>query len=531
MGDSLDKNSRERLLLLAAQYIDGFLDDSEVIELKNILNADAGNMYIFADYCYQNQMVQEVIGSNTMMKSDLIDIQVVEDVAYPLEESVSQDPVNWNEIADEVHLEEDELVRLDNINLNKTGRTRKQRRKSKIHNDSASNTRMIVIPKSMFYCAVAALFLFCVLLINQESGYKFLGEKNQNAVLPNCVAKLISHDGAVWEREGKNILNIAGVELYDGKYQLTEGQVSIKFNRGAEATITAPAEFSLLGSMLCKLNVGMLSAHIPPSAVGFRVDIPGGRVVDWGTDFTLVADKQGQSKAKVTNGEIEMAATDEYGKVLSVVRLEKDEIAKLDFDSKYVSKLTELPLEIPHSGKADNGRGVDKDWKVNAIVAGGLGRAYKSYIIRENLRGWNSEGDKSNWISPIAMRMNASDNAVFRFTTQFFIADDTDLDRIKIVAKLSCDDSLKNIRVNGKIVWSEPDLKNDSEPIDYGISHREFRNFDLAKGKYIVGMNNISFDIKNLGYEYNRDDKFENALGLRVEFEASAWQFPVKNDN
>lgn len=85
------------------------------------------------------------------------------------------------------------------------------------------------------------------------------------------------------------------------------GFVSVKFSKGAELIVEGKAELEFTGPNRAKLIRGSAVANVPPSAHGFTIDGPGGKVVDIGTEFAVKA--AGDSmEVHVLKGEVEAKA-------------------------------------------------------------------------------------------------------------------------------------------------------------------------------------------------------------------------------
>lgn len=89
-------------------------------------------------------------------------------------------------------------------------------------------------------------------------------------------ARIESTSAARWE--SSELPTTTGSRLDQGTLRLAEGMVSLRFDSGAELTIEAPAELTLVDAMLCILSNGTAVADVPVSAHGFRISTPTG----WG---------------------------------------------------------------------------------------------------------------------------------------------------------------------------------------------------------------------------------------------------------
>ena len=135
-----------------------------------------------------------------------------------------------------------------------------------------------------------------------------------------------------------------GLRLGKQRVVINSGLVQIAFDDGVEVTLQGPAEYELneLGST--RLYSGLLSAAVPPEAVGFQVDTPAARVIDLGTRFGIRLDEDGASEVTVFDGEVDVTSFDAQeqrllreGESLRVVRRMK--MQDLDFNPRPFEKL------------------------------------------------------------------------------------------------------------------------------------------------------------------------------------------------
>ncbi len=96
--------------------------------------------------------------------------------------------------------------------------------------------------------------------------------------------------------------------------QFERGFVRLGFPSGASVTLEAPCRFRLDEKEALSLLHGRASVHTPDGAEGFRIDTPGGRFVDLGTEFGLAVGSDGTAPVVLTEvfkGEVEIQAAPE----------------------------------------------------------------------------------------------------------------------------------------------------------------------------------------------------------------------------
>ena len=91
-----------------------------------------------------------------------------------------------------------------------------------------------------------------------------------------------------------------------GVLRLDVGIARLDFANGATVTLQGPAKFEILDTNQTRLNHGILTAHIPESAIGFEVLTPSVDVVDLGTAFGVAVGADGETDVCVFAGEVEV---------------------------------------------------------------------------------------------------------------------------------------------------------------------------------------------------------------------------------
>lgn len=98
-----------------------------------------------------------------------------------------------------------------------------------------------------------------------------------------------------------------GSRLGKGTLRLAEGLVTLRFDSGAQVSLEAPVELTLVDEMNCRLGSGIAVAEVPESAVGFRISTPAANVVDYGTRFSVMVDNStGNTHTRVYEGLVEV---------------------------------------------------------------------------------------------------------------------------------------------------------------------------------------------------------------------------------
>ena len=106
---------------------------------------------------------------------------------------------------------------------------------------------------------------------------------------------------------GKDAPQGLGHALGHARARLERGAATLQLDNGVELLLRGPAELELHSVDHATLYRGQLSARVPATAIGFRVDAPGLNVVDLGTEFSLAVDGSGRPKVHVFKGKVRAA--------------------------------------------------------------------------------------------------------------------------------------------------------------------------------------------------------------------------------
>lgn len=124
-----------------------------------------------------------------------------------------------------------------------------------------------------------------------------------------------------------------GSAMPTGHYEVQGGLVQLDFDSGARVVIEnveSAARFQLVGPEKMILLDGRLSAHVPPSAIGFAVETPGINVVDFGTDFGVNVEPGRYAEVHVFEGEVEVRPRQFGGLYSAPVQLFTGQASRID---------------------------------------------------------------------------------------------------------------------------------------------------------------------------------------------------------
>ena len=157
---------------------------------------------------------------------------------------------------------------------------------------------------------IAAVLLLAI-------GYKIGRDRRSDAEQHIATSEVVSSDSDEVVEAGCAVLSHVvdakfagrvqyqeGDSLQTGQFVLLSGAVQIDFFSGATMLIDEAAEVKLISSWEAECAKGKVTMHVPPSAIGFRLTLPGMKVVDLGTEFAVEVDGA-ESSLHVFDGEVE----------------------------------------------------------------------------------------------------------------------------------------------------------------------------------------------------------------------------------
>lgn len=155
-------------------------------------------------------------------------------------------------------------------------------------------------------------------------------------------AEILQVTRAVWP-VGARELEKGGLPV-GTPVELTSGLLEIGYPSGARVVVEGPCRFSLTAKEALTVLHGRASVHTPEGAEGFRIDTPGGRFIDRGTEFGVAVGSDGNHPVVLTEvfkGEIDVNTG---GK--SDIRLIRGEGRVVASDGKLLNSLDESPVRL-----------------------------------------------------------------------------------------------------------------------------------------------------------------------------------------
>ncbi|VAX39036.1 hypothetical protein MNBD_PLANCTO02-3026 [hydrothermal vent metagenome] len=162
------------------------------------------------------------------------------------------------------------------------------------------------------------------------------------------IAVLTKTANVVWKDDKK--LTVSD-PLFPGRLKLISGLVQIEFYQGAIVILEGPADFELINSQRAFLHQGKLRSFVPMPSRGFVIDTPQRKLIDHGTEFGLVVDKQGITQVHVFDGKVEMKGkkSDFLIEGESKQYLKNGESKRIPFDKKSFSGPVEIKADLDNA--------------------------------------------------------------------------------------------------------------------------------------------------------------------------------------
>ncbi|HEX5471826.1 MAG TPA: FecR domain-containing protein, partial [Lacipirellulaceae bacterium] len=168
------------------------------------------------------------------------------------------------------------------------------------------------------------------------------------------VARITATRNSMWA-DGEQNLGF-GSRLTSGeRLELLTGLVEITFKDGAVVVLEGPATFDVDSPGRAALHEGRLTATVPERAHGFQVATARMNVVDLGTEFGLMAEKEGTAEVHVFNGLVKAQLLDEHGQQVRTMELNTAQAARIEPASSFVARIPARDDEFVRSLSATAG--------------------------------------------------------------------------------------------------------------------------------------------------------------------------------
>ena len=113
--------------------------------------------------------------------------------------------------------------------------------------------------------------------------------------------------GLEWAKSSETLNNDEVLLTNQAPYVIVKGCIKLKYDEGVNVIIEGPASFEIDTSKIF-LDYGKLYAIVSETGKGFTVQSTNTKLVDLGTEFGVVVDKEGSSELHVLNGQVQFYA-------------------------------------------------------------------------------------------------------------------------------------------------------------------------------------------------------------------------------
>ena len=132
---------------------------------------------------------------------------------------------------------------------------------------------------------------------------------------PDEVATLVNAVECLWGTSRQ--ATAVGTRLTCGTVQLAQGLCEIEFDSGARMILAGPSVVEIQARDRAFLRSGSATCKVPKKAIGFVVQTPTARVVDFGTEFGVRAEESGASQIHTFTGLVKVESSQELMEQMS----------------------------------------------------------------------------------------------------------------------------------------------------------------------------------------------------------------------
>jgi hypothetical protein len=124
---------------------------------------------------------------------------------------------------------------------------------------------------------------------------------------PYEVATVSDSIGAKWSSD-LSLRQGSRISCYTKPIQLTQGVVKFETDDGVEVVLEAPTEFRFVSYSEVALSYGKLFARVSEQGYGFSVATPNAKIIDLGTEFSVLCHIDGNTEVHMYKGKANLLA-------------------------------------------------------------------------------------------------------------------------------------------------------------------------------------------------------------------------------
>lgn len=290
---SLTHNDRDLSELLGA-LCDGSITPEQFARLEQLLSADPKARDCYVNYmmlCGELKQIIPLCPENPVLPPSLEPNRSethVQEIKKRAQHCAKEEP--W-----ETNAREEKIRQLADESFRRFKEEEERREQERLYKAYLVRRRQTIIGISSL-AALLAILLFVQFAPSPQT--QTVSDKP--VTLP-VVAMVTNLSQARW----KNEIEIARhAELRPGSMTLEQGYAQLTFKQGTQVLIQAPCTFELQSSNRMALKNGSMTADVPSQAVGFTVQTPWTKVVDYGTEFGVSTGQANGSEVHVFKGKV-----------------------------------------------------------------------------------------------------------------------------------------------------------------------------------------------------------------------------------
>ncbi len=297
---------------LIYDYIAGEISDEQFAELRRWLNESPDHPIFFAQFIADDRAISRHLQHDHAMAGlELPRVVADSGLDGPRNESDLLESLAQMEIAAKGTVVEMTTEQHD------AKPARRNTRGLSLNTNSSGHPHVLVIPWAAVWSAAAAVILLAV-----WTGWLIIGDGKtadddlavestgpEDTAPQNATIAMVDYAIDAQWADGRGPVN---GKLAPGQYTLEQGMVRLKYTNGVTAVLQAPSEVRIEDAMRLDMQRGRLSVMVADErGHGFTVMAQGVEVIDYGTEFGVVADPNGGVQTHVYQGRISSRRVDE----------------------------------------------------------------------------------------------------------------------------------------------------------------------------------------------------------------------------
>ncbi len=300
-------DDRREIIELVDLCLSGNIDDEQLLRLQQLVIDDRQSGLDYVRYIYDSMHLQQWIAASKDSARSEFDLDVLTAELCPEEVCPATAPPQTSCMTlstGEASCTAEEAASSD-------------RATSDLHVLSSTIARRVggldwrTRPRQVFIVSLALTLAFWAVVVAvvwpSRNGWDLAQRPGVQPVesIEPVVAELVEACDVVWASDS-SLRPTVGTSLRQGdQLILTAGIVQLRFETGASITVEGPGRFALSQKNAAYMQLGRMFARAPGDAVGFTVETPAAKVIDLGTEFGVMVQRDGTTEVHVFSGLVE----------------------------------------------------------------------------------------------------------------------------------------------------------------------------------------------------------------------------------